>query len=54
MTKQVCMQCKRIKEDLFWINDYQGIPYKKVCSDKCMQQAIEELNTNIEDVEEDF
>ena len=49
--KQICMQCQKSKNDLFWINDYQGIPYKKVCSFECMEKAIEELN---EIIEEDF
>lgn len=44
--KQICMQCKREfeKNDLFWINDYQGIPYKKVCSLDCENEAINDLD----------
>lgn len=46
MGKICCMQCKKAfyNNELFWINDYQGITYKKVCSTECEKQAIKELD----------
>ena len=40
---EVCMQCNKPNENLFWINDYEGITFKKVCSTECMNKALDEL-----------
>lgn len=50
MGKTQCMQCKKLfyNDELFWINDYQGITYKKVCSDECRSNAINDLDEAME------
>jgi len=44
MDKQVCRGCEKIfnKNDLVWVNDSNGIPFKKVCS-SCEIKTREEL-----------
>lgn len=47
MDKQLCMSCKIEfdKEDLTWVNDNYGIPYKKVCYD-CEEEVTREIRAN--------
>jgi len=44
MDKQECQGCKKTfdKNNLVWVNDSNGIPFKKVCSD-CYDKTREEL-----------
>lgn len=44
---QTCGLCRRIfhRNDLTWINDLYGIPYKKVC-DKCYEEVNEWIRSN--------
>ena len=40
---EICMQCNKPSQNLFWINDYDGIAFKKVCSSECMNKALSNL-----------
>ena len=44
---QTCMNCGEFhdRNDLTWINDNYGIPYKKVC-DKCYEEVNEQIRNN--------
>lgn len=47
MYMQRCMECNETfnNDELTWINDNYGIPFKKVC-DACYQNVIEEIQSN--------
>ena len=47
MDKQRCMHCKEIydRNELTWINDNYGIPFKKVCH-KCYDEVREDIRGN--------
>lgn len=44
---QYCGNCKKLfdRNDLTWINDNYGIPYKKVCDD-CYSEVNEQIRNN--------
>lgn len=45
--KQYCGNCKKFfdRNDLTWINDNYGIPYKKVC-DECYDEVNDQIRSN--------
>ena len=45
--EQFCGKCKQIfdRNDLTWINDNYGIPYKKVC-EGCYEEVHEQIRNN--------
>lgn len=47
MDKQLCMECHEEfdREDLYWINDNYGIPFKKVC-DGCHDKVESHIRGN--------
>ena len=42
---KICAICGKKIIDLIWVNDSYGIPYKGVCSDKCVDIAKNEIQT---------
>jgi len=50
MDKQPCGGCHELfdRDDLFWVNDNYGIPYKKVCN-KCYPVVKEEISSYVFD-----
>lgn len=50
---QICGICGIAHDSLFWINDSYGIPFKKVCSDKCAEEANSQLSDYVNDDEPD-
>lgn len=45
--KGVCMNCKKLvsKEELTFLNDNYGIPFKNVC-EKCYEKVRDEIRGN--------
>ncbi|WP_193774774.1 hypothetical protein [Vallitalea guaymasensis] len=48
-----CAICNKKVEDLIWVNDQYGIPYKGVCCESCAEIADSQLADYINDDDPD-